>query len=95
MVVGNTIVGTGIPSATTVTAISGTTITISAALTATISSVRVTSGGSVYGGKVQNIFSTQTVGTGFTTAIQFKSTSQDPPFTLDTAMLEYATKSRR
>ena len=95
MVVGDTIVGTGIPDDTTVTAISGTTITISAALTATISSVRVTSGGSVYGGKVQNIFSTQTVGTGFTTAIQFKSTSQDPPFTLDTAMLEYATKSRR
>ena len=72
-----------------------TTITISAALTSTISNVRVTSSGSVFGGKVQNIFSTQTVGTGFTTAIQFKSTSQDPPFSLDTAMLEYATKSRR
>jgi hypothetical protein len=95
MVVGDGIVGTGIPSSTTVTDISGTTITISAALTETISSVRVTSSGSVFGGKVQNIFSTQTVGTGFTTAISFKSTSQDPPFSLDTAMLEYSTKSRR
>jgi hypothetical protein len=95
MVVGDGIVGTGIPSGTTVTGISGTTITISAALTETISSVRVTSSGSVFGGKVQNIFSTQTVGTGFTTAISFKSTSQDPPFSLDTAMLEYSTKSRR
>ena len=42
--VGNTIVGTGIPDATTVTGVSGTTITISAALTETISSVIVTSG---------------------------------------------------
>ena len=95
MVVGDGIVGTGIPASTTITDISGTTITISAALTETISSVRVTSSGSVFGGKVQNIFSTQTVGTGFTTAISFKSTSQDPPFSLDTAMLEYSTKSRR
>jgi len=95
MVVGDGIVGTGIPASTTVTVISGTTITISAALTSTISNVRVTSSGSVFGGKVQNIFSTQTVGTGFTTAISFKSTSQDPPFSLDTAMLEYSTKSRR
>ena len=95
MVIGNGIVGTGIPTNTTITDISGTTITISAALTATISNVRVTSSGSVFGGKVQNIFSTQTVGTGFTTAISFKSISQDPPFSLDTAMLEYATKSRR
>jgi len=95
MVVGDGIVGTGIPTSTTITDISGTTITISAALTATISNVRVTSSGSVFGGKVQNIFSTQTVGTGFTTAISFKSISQDPPFSLDTAMLEYATKSRR
>jgi len=95
IVIGNGIVGTGIPAGTTVTGISGTTITISAALTSTISNVRVTSSGSVFGGKVQNIFSTQTVGTGFTTAISFKSTSQDPPFSLDTVMLEYSTKSRR
>ena len=95
IVIGNGMVGTGIPDGTTVTAISGTTITISSALTSTISNVRVTSSGSVFGGKVQNIFSTQTVGTGFTTAISFKSVSQDPPFSLDTAMLEYSTKSRR
>jgi len=95
MVIGDGFVGTGVPASTTITGISGTTITISAALTATISNVRVTSSGSVFGGKVQNIFSTQTVGTGFTTAISFKSVSQDPPFSLDTAMLEYSTKSRR
>jgi len=95
IVIGNGMVGTGIPDGTTVTGISGTTITISSALTSTISNVRVTSSGSVFGGKVQNIFSTQTVGTGFTTAISFKSVSQDPPFSLDTAMLEYSTKSRR
>ena len=71
------------------------TINLSNNLTKAITDSTVTSGGSVFGGKVQNIFSTQTVGTGFTTAIQFESISQDPPFTLDTAMLEYATKSRR
>ena len=72
-----------------------TAITISAALTSTISSVRITDAGSVFGGKVQNLFKTQTVGTGFTTAIQFRSNSTDPPFSLDTVTLEYGTNTRR
>ena len=95
MAFGDTITGTGIPSDTTITVIDGTTITISAALTSTISSVRVTNVASVFGGKVQNLFKTQTVGTGFTTAIQFRSASTDPPFSLDTVTLEYGTNTRR
>ena len=95
MAFGDTITGTGIPSDTTITVIDGTTITISAALTSTISSVRVTNAASVFGGKVQNLFKTQTVGTGFTTAIQFRSDSTDPPFSLDTVTLEYGTNTRR
>ena len=72
-----------------------TTITISAALTSNISNVRVTNSASVFGGQVQNLFKTQTVGTGFTTAIQFRSDSTDPPFSLDTVTLEYGTNTRR
>ena len=72
-----------------------TVITISAALTSNISNVRITDAGSVFGGKVQNLFKTQTVGTGFTTAIQFRSNSTDPPFSLDTVTLEYGTNTRR
>ena len=95
MEVGDTIAGTGIPSGTTITNIDSTTITISNALTETISSVRITNAGATFGGKVQNLFNTQTVGTGFTTAIQFRSDSQDPPFSLDTVTLEYGTNTRR
>jgi hypothetical protein len=95
MEVGDSIAGTGIPSGTTITNIDSTTITISNALTETISSVRITNAGSTFGGKVQNLFNTQTVGTGFTTAIQFRSDSQDPPFSLDTVTLEYGTNTRR
>ena len=72
-----------------------TAITISNALTQSISNVRITDAGSVFGGKVQNLFKTQTVGTGFTTAIQFRSNSTDPPFSLDTVTLEYGTNTRR
>ena len=95
MEVGDSIAGTGIPSGTTITNIASTTITISNALTETISSVRITNAGSTYGGQVQNLFKTQTVGTGFTTAIQFRSDSTDPPFSLDTVTLEYGTNTRR
>ena len=72
-----------------------TAITISNALTQSISNVRITDAGSVFGGKVQNLFKTQTVGTGFTTAIQFRSNSTHPPFSLDTVTLEYGTNTRR
>ena len=95
MAFGDTITGTGIPSNTTITVVDGTTITISAALTSNISNVRVTNVASVFGGQVQNLFKTQTVGSGFTTAIQFRSDSTDPPFSLDTVTLEYGTNTRR
>jgi hypothetical protein len=95
MEVGDSIAGTGIPVNTFITAISGTTITIDNALTETISSVRITDAGSTFGGKVQNLFNTQTVGTGFTTAVQFRSDSTDPPYSLDTVTLEYGTNTRR
>jgi len=95
MEVGDSIAGTGIPVNTFITAISGTTITIDNALTETISSVRITNAGSTFGGKVQNLFNTQTVGTGFTTAVQFRSDSTDPPYSLDTVTLEYGTNTRR
>tara|TARA_R100001443_G_scaffold1419_1_gene5260 strand:- start:82 stop:2478 length:2397 start_codon:yes stop_codon:yes gene_type:complete len=72
-----------------------TAITISNALTSTISNVRITNAAVVFGGKVQNLFKTQTVGTGFTTAVQFRSDSTDPPFSLDTVTLEYGTNTRR
>ena len=95
MEVGDSIAGTGIPVNTFITAISGTTITIDNALTETISSVRITNAGPTFGGKVQNLFNTQTVGTGFTTAVQFRSDSTDPPYSLDTVTLEYGTNTRR
>jgi len=72
-----------------------TVITLSKALTSNISNVRITNAASVFGGQVQNLFKTQTVGSGFTTAIQFKSDSTDPPFSLDTVTLEYGTNTRR
>jgi hypothetical protein len=40
-------------------------------------------------------FQTQVVGSGFSVSLQFVSDSQDPPFSLDAATLEYATHDRR
>jgi len=104
MVKGDTIVARNgsIPDNTLIGDISSTTINLvdadgtAVALTADIGSgVRITDAGATFGGKVQNLFTTQTVGTGFTTAIQFGSDSQDPPFSLDTVTLEYGTNTRR
>jgi len=104
MSAGDTIVARNgsIPDNTFIKSIVGTTINLEdadnapVALTSDIGSgVRITDAGSTFGGKVQNLFTTQTVGTGFTTAIQFGSDSQDPPFSLDTVTLEYGTNTRR
>ena len=104
MKVGDTIVARNgsIPDNTFIGSIASTTISLvnasnaAVALTADIGSgVRITDAGSTFGGKVQNLFKTQTVGTGFTTAIQFRSNSTDPPFSLDTVTLEYGTNTRR
>ena len=52
-------------------------------------------GTTVYGDKLKKQFQTQVVGSGFSVSLQFVSDSQDPPFSLDAATLEYATHDRR
>ena len=54
-----------------------------------------TYGTSVYGEKLKNVFQTQVVGSGFAVSLQFVSQSQDPPFSLDAATIEYSTHDRR
>jgi hypothetical protein len=48
-----------------------------------------------YGGKLQYVFETQLIGSGYTISFQFNSESIDPPFSLDALTLEYANNSRR
>lgn len=48
-----------------------------------------------YGSKLKKVFEAQTVGSGFTVSLQFTSNSDDPPFSLDAATLEFATFDRR
>lgn len=48
-----------------------------------------------YGDKLRKVFETQVIGSGFAVALQFVSNSQDPPYSLDSATLEYATFDRR
>jgi len=48
-----------------------------------------------YGTKLKKLFQTQVIGSGFTVSLQFVSDSQDPPFSLDAATLEYSTHDRR
>lgn len=49
-----------------------------------------------YGTKLKKVFDTQTIGAGFVVSLQFDSTSAvDPPYSLDAAVLEYATFDRR
>lgn len=52
-------------------------------------------GTSVYGEKLKNVFQTQVVGSGFAVSLQFVSSSQDPPFSLDAVTIEYSTHDRR
>jgi len=52
-------------------------------------------GTTFYGDKLKKQFQTQVVGSGFSVSLQFVSDSQDPPFSLDAATLEYATHDRR
>lgn len=48
-----------------------------------------------YGGKLKRIFDTQLIGSGFSASLQFISTGQNPPFSLDAATVEYALHDRR
>lgn len=49
-----------------------------------------------YGTRLKKVFETQTIGAGFVVSLQFDSSSAvDPPYSLDAAILEYATFDRR
>lgn len=52
-------------------------------------------GTTIYASKLIKEFETQLVGSGFSVSLQFFSDSQDPPFSLDAATLEYAIHDRR
>jgi hypothetical protein len=52
-------------------------------------------GTTFYGDKLKKQFQTQVIGSGFSVSLQFVSDSQDPPFSLDAATLEYAIHDRR
>jgi hypothetical protein len=52
-------------------------------------------GTTVYGTKLKKQFETQLIGSGFSVSIQFVSDSQNPPFSLDAATIEYSTHDRR
>ena len=47
------------------------------------------------GESLQSIFDTQTQGSGFTISLQFESKGTNPPFSLDTTVLEYGQYGRR
>jgi len=50
---------------------------------------------SVYGTKLQTLFETQLIGSGFTASLQFESDNTNPPFSLDAITLEYGNNTRR
>jgi hypothetical protein len=54
-----------------------------------------TYGTTSYGNKLKKLFETQVIGSGFTVSLQFVSEGSDPPFSLDSAVLEYALHGRR
>ena len=47
------------------------------------------------GESLQSIFDSQTQGSGFTISLQFESQGTNPPFSLDTTVLEYGQYGRR
>ena len=49
----------------------------------------------VYSNKLQTLFETQVIGSGFVVSLQYTSDSTDPPFSLDAITLEYSTNTRR
>ncbi len=52
-------------------------------------------GNTLYGTKLEKQFETQVIGSGFNVSLQIVSDSQDPPFSLDAATLEYSLHDRR
>lgn len=49
----------------------------------------------VFSNKLQTLFETQVIGSGFVVSLQYTSDSTDPPFSLDAITLEYSTNTRR
>jgi len=49
----------------------------------------------VFSSKLQTLFETQVIGSGFVVSLQYTSDSTDPPFSLDAITLEYSTNTRR
>ena len=52
-------------------------------------------GTTTYGGSLKRVFENQLIGSGFTVSLQFVSNNTVPPFSLDAALLEFATFDRR
>jgi hypothetical protein len=52
-------------------------------------------GTTTYGGSLKKVFENQLIGSGFTVSLQFVSNNTVPPFSLDAALLEFATFDRR
>ena len=71
--------------------------TITLSNTTTTSNIygTATYGSGAYGSKLKKVFTTQTIGSGFTVSLQFVSNSIVPPYSLDAATLEYASFDRR
>lgn len=54
-----------------------------------------TFGTATFGSKLQTLFESQLVGSGFVVSLQYTTDSTDPPFSLDAITLEYGTNTRR
>lgn len=54
-----------------------------------------TYGTTAYGTKLQKLFETQVIGSGFAVSFQFTSNNSDPPFSLDALTVEYGIHDRR
>jgi len=52
-------------------------------------------GTGTYGGTIQRLFESQTVGSGYVVSLQFRANSTNPPHSLDAVTLEYGTHGRR
>ena len=52
-------------------------------------------GTTAYGTKLQKLFETQVIGSGFAVSFQFTSNNSDPPFSLDALTVEYGIHDRR
>jgi hypothetical protein len=50
---------------------------------------------SKYSGDFDNLYNNNVIGSGKTVAIRIEEESQNPPFRLDTAVLEYSVETRQ